>query len=107
MEWWTSQEAAVLAARCHGNLEVVARRGGPSVDDHLEELRRWLVRRSRPWGRSRGRHVALAVAIARSGQPRPLSEQDLPVVVGQLRVLDRALQRGADVGQRALSSAPA
>jgi hypothetical protein len=67
--------AAVLAARCATRLRASARSGGPSVDEHLEELRRLLVRRDgRRGGLTRRRqrqHVLDAVRSGRVGAVRP------------------------------------
>jgi hypothetical protein len=83
---------AVLAASCSRRLAVVAARGGPSPEEHLDELRRLLVRREgRRAGLTRRRQLRHALEAARTGRPGAITAADRHALVRDLRELDRAL----------------
>jgi hypothetical protein len=83
---------AVLAASCSRRLALVAARGGPSPDEHLDELRRLLVRREgRRVGLTRRRQLRHALEAARTGRPGAIAAVDRHALVRDLRELDRAL----------------
>jgi hypothetical protein len=84
--------AAVLAASCSRRLALVAARGGPSPEEHLDELRRLLVRREgRRTGPTRRRQLRHALDAARTGRPGAITAADRHALVRDLRELDRAL----------------
>jgi hypothetical protein len=83
---------AVLAASCSRRLAIVAARGGPSPDEHLDELRRLLVRREgRRVGLTRRRQLRHALDAARTGRPGAIAAADRHALARDLRELDRAL----------------
>jgi hypothetical protein len=83
---------AVLAASCSRRLAVVAARGGPTPEEHLDELRRLLVRREgRRVGLTRRRQLRHALEAARTGRPGAITAADRHALVRDLRELDRAL----------------
>jgi hypothetical protein len=99
--------AAVLAASCALHLRTIARRGGPDPDQHLDELRRRLVRREgRRTGLTRRRQIRHALEAARRGRPGAIAAADRHALVRDLRELDRALRPAARVGAMARGSAP-
>lgn len=87
-----SAELETLAARCRDQLTRLAAAGGPPVDAHLEDLRRWLTRR-RPRSGARARR---AVATIRDGHlevaPGEASDpRQIAALAADLRAIDRAL----------------
>lgn len=93
-------ELEALAAACRDSLLRLAASGGPSVDAHLEELRRWLTRR-RPRSGARARR---AVATIRDGRfVAPPGETTDPLVIAalaaDLRAIDRALHTAHRMGR--------
>jgi hypothetical protein len=91
--------AAVLAVSCALHLRAIAHRGGPSPEDHVEQLRRMLVRREgRRAGLARRRQIRHAVRAAATGRPGAILPGERQPLVRDLRALERALSPAARVG---------
>jgi hypothetical protein len=91
--------AAVLAVSCALHLRAIADRGGPSAEEHVEQLRRMLVRREgRRAGLARRRQIRHAVRAAATGRPGAILPGERQPLVRDLRALDRALSPAARVG---------
>jgi hypothetical protein len=87
-----SGELDALAVACRETLARLAAAGGPPVDAHLEDLRRWLTRR-RPRSGARARR---AVATIRAGgvetHPEIVTDpRAYAALAADLRAIDRAL----------------
>jgi hypothetical protein len=93
--------AAVLAVSCALHLRAIAHRGGPPPEEHVEELRRMLVRREgRRAGLARRRQIRHAVRAAATGRPGAILPGEGQALVRDLRELERALAPAARVGSR-------
>lgn len=82
-----------LAMACHQTLSRLAASGGPSLDTHLDDLRRWLTRRS-PRGGERARRAVASVRAGRVevGPERIGDRRAFAALAADLRAIDRALQ---------------
>jgi hypothetical protein len=93
--------AAVLSVSCALQLRAIAHRGGPSPEEHVEELRRMLVRREgRRAGLARRRQIRHAITAAVNGRPGAITPGERQALVRDLRELERALAPAARVGTR-------
>jgi hypothetical protein len=93
--------AAVLSVSCALQLRAIAHRGGPSPEEHVEELRRMLVRREGARaGLARRRQIRHAITAAVDGRPGAIAPGERQALVRDLRELERALAPAARVGTR-------
>jgi hypothetical protein len=91
--------AAVLAVSCALQLRAIAHRGGPSPEEHVEELRRLLVRREgRRAGLARRRQIRHAIGAAVTGRPGAIQPGERQALVRDLSELERALASAVRVG---------
>lgn len=91
-----------LAMACHQTLARLAAGGGPSLDAHLDDLRRWLTRRS-PRGGDRARRAVASVRAGRAevvGSERIGDRRAFAALAADLRAIDRALQSAHRVHAR-------
>jgi hypothetical protein len=85
-------ELEALAAACRDTLTRLAASGGPSVDAHLEDLRRWLTRR-RPRSGARARRAVATIRDGRFVAPpgEATDPRAIAALAADLRAIDRAL----------------
>jgi Mg-chelatase subunit ChlD len=85
-------ELEALAVACRETLARLAAAGGPPVDTHLEDLRRWLTRR-RPRGGARARRAVATIRDGRFVVPpgESTDPRAIAALAADLRAIDRAL----------------
>jgi hypothetical protein len=85
-------ELEALAVACREQLARLAASGGPSVDAHLDDLRRWLTRR-RPRSGVRARRAVATIRAGRLVVPpgEATDPRAIAALAADLRAIDRAL----------------